>query len=115
MPVWGAWIEDALWFSSSSRSRKALNLRADPRCSVTTDNAYEPVVLEGRVRIVTDDEPIRRLLDALNTKYDAKLPPDFLDPPANATFRVDQQWAFGSLESDFTGTATRWRFRPAST
>jgi PPOX class probable F420-dependent enzyme len=115
MPVWGAWIEDALWFSSSIGSRKTLNLRADPRCSASTDNAFEPVILEGQATVVTDAEPIRRVLDALNAKYDAKLAPDFLNPTENATFRVDPDRAFGSLESDFTGTATRWRFRPAST
>src|SRR5437764_15356807 len=47
MPVWGAWFDDCLWFSSDVGSRKARNLAAEPRCVVTTDNALEPVIVEG--------------------------------------------------------------------
>src|SRR3954470_14425664 len=32
MPVWGVWLEDAVWFSSSLGSRKARNLAGDDRC-----------------------------------------------------------------------------------
>ncbi len=38
MPVWGVWHEDHLWFSSSKGSRKARNLAAEPRCSISTDD-----------------------------------------------------------------------------
>src|ERR1043165_9917552 len=62
MPVWGAWLDDALWFSSSVGSRKTRNLRADPRCSVTTDDAFEPMIVEGHATIVTDAAPVRSLL-----------------------------------------------------
>src|SRR5687767_2835628 len=47
MPVWGAWLDDAVWFSSSPASRRARNLEHDARCVVTTDDALEPVVVEG--------------------------------------------------------------------
>ena len=36
MPVWGVWLDGALWWSSGLRSRKARNLARDPRCTVTT-------------------------------------------------------------------------------
>jgi hypothetical protein len=39
MPVWGVWMDDALWFSSSRGSRKARNLAANAHCTITTDNA----------------------------------------------------------------------------
>jgi Pyridoxamine 5'-phosphate oxidase len=32
MPVWSVWHDDALWFSSSVGSRKAVNLAHDGRC-----------------------------------------------------------------------------------
>src|SRR5436305_14409940 len=54
MPVWGMWDDGVLWFSCSGRSRKTLNLRADPRCTISTDNALEPVVLEGVAEGETD-------------------------------------------------------------
>ncbi len=42
MPVWGVWQDDALWSSSSGRSRKARNLRSDPRCSVAPTTPSRP-------------------------------------------------------------------------
>jgi hypothetical protein len=52
MPVWGVWTDDALWFSSSRGSRKARNLAANAHCAITTDNAYEPVVIEGEAALI---------------------------------------------------------------
>src|SRR2546423_12073503 len=51
MPVWGVWMHDALWFSSSRGSRKTRNLLARPQCAITTDNAYEPVVIDGEAGV----------------------------------------------------------------
>ena len=74
MPVWGMWDDEpgrhgvpgaetsgtetsgaqasgtgaVLWFTCGVRSRKAINLRAEPRCVVTTEDAGDPVVIEGR-------------------------------------------------------------------
>ena len=42
MPVWGVWLDDALWFSSSRASKKARNVTMHQRCSVSTDDAREP-------------------------------------------------------------------------
>src|SRR5690348_15908152 len=35
MPVWAIWRGGALWFSSANGSRKARNLTAQPRCSLS--------------------------------------------------------------------------------
>jgi hypothetical protein len=43
----GIWHEGGLWFSGSRGSRKTRNLPADPRCAIATDNALEPVVIDG--------------------------------------------------------------------
>lgn len=110
MPVWGVWRDEAVWFSSSVRSRKARNLAADPRCVVTTDDPQEPVVVEGTAVVTTDRAAIAAMVAAMNEKYDAGLGVDFFDPAVNATFRVTARWAFGLDEKDFTGSPTRWRF-----
>jgi nitroimidazol reductase NimA-like FMN-containing flavoprotein (pyridoxamine 5'-phosphate oxidase superfamily) len=110
MPVWGLWRDGAVWFSSSVGSRKARNLAADPRCAVTSDNAQEPVVVEGAASRVTDRQVIAAFLSAFNAKYDANLEIDFFDPDVNATFRVEPRWAFALDEKDFSGSPTRWRF-----
>jgi len=110
MPVWGMWDVDCLWFSSSGRSRKTENLRANPRCTIATDNAFEPVVLEGDVEIVTDLDVLRLVLDLENTKYGTDYSMEILDPAVNATFRVRPVRAFALTEDDFTGSPTRWTF-----
>ncbi len=110
MPVWGTWFDTSLWFSSSRRSRKVRNLRHDPRCVVTTDNAIEPVVIEGVAVVVSDLSVIASFLDASNSKYATGYGIDFLDPAVNSTIRVHPLWVFGLDEGDFTGSPTSWRF-----
>jgi PPOX class probable F420-dependent enzyme len=112
MPVWGMWEEDAFWFSSSNGSRKARNLRADSRCTVTTEDGDNPVVLEGTAELVTDREDLVRVLAWENAKYETDYSLDMLDPKENSCFRVRPRWAFGIRHGDFTGSPTRWRFLP---
>jgi PPOX class probable F420-dependent enzyme len=108
MPVWGVWDGEAVWFSSGGRSRKARNLAADPRCVVTTEDANEPVVVEGRAEVVDDRPTIERIADLMSAKYGGGVTADFL--AANATVRVQPSWAFGIAHDDFTGSPTRWVF-----
>jgi PPOX class probable F420-dependent enzyme len=110
MPVWAVWDGGALWFSSSVGSRKARNVAAEPRCSIATDNAWEPVVLEGVARVVTDHDALARYIALENEKYGTDYGVDFLDPAVNATFRVEPSWVFTLTEDDFTGSPTRWVF-----
>jgi PPOX class probable F420-dependent enzyme len=110
MPVWGVWLREALWFSSSVRSRKYRNLAAGPACTVATDDAHHPVVLDGTAAVVTDPPAIAGFLAALNAKYVTEYGPDFLDPAVNAVFRVTPASVFALSDEDFTGTPTRWTF-----
>jgi nitroimidazol reductase NimA-like FMN-containing flavoprotein (pyridoxamine 5'-phosphate oxidase superfamily) len=110
MPVWGVWLDGRLWFSSGLRSRKARNLAADPRCTMTTDDAQNPVVLEGVAARVTDRDGIARFLDAMNARYDAGMTAEFLDPAVNGTYAVRPDRAFAITHEDFTGSPTRWSF-----
>jgi len=110
MPVWGVWDGTALWFSGGGRSRKVRNIARDPRCVVTTDDALDPVVVEGTAAVVTEESSIRRFLELLNIKYAVDYQPDFLDPAVNATVRVAPHTAFAILQADFAGSPTRWTF-----
>jgi hypothetical protein len=112
MPVWGVWWRDALWFSCGLRSRKAQNLAHDERCVITTDDARNPVVVEGTAARVIDPDVIAEFNDAVNAKYETSYSPDFYDPAVNGVFRVEPAWAFGVAEDDFTGSPTRWSFTP---
>jgi PPOX class probable F420-dependent enzyme len=112
MPVWAVWLGDAVWFSSSVRSRKIRNLRANAACTITTEDGRAPVVLDGTAEIVTDPDRIREFLDATNAKYKAKLELSFLDPEVNATVRVTPGEVFALEEARFTQTPTRFRPDP---
>jgi|GEM_PF-404308 PPOX class probable F420-dependent enzyme len=110
MPVWGMWDDAVLWFSSSIGSRKTRNLAANPQCCVTTEDATDPVVLEGTARIVNEPALLQRVVDLMNAKYGTGYDVDFLSPARNATIRVRPRRVFGLRSSDFTGSPTRWIF-----
>jgi PPOX class probable F420-dependent enzyme len=110
MPVWGVWLDGRLWFSSGLRSRKARNLAADPRCTVTTDDARDPLVVEGRAERRADAAAIEAFVAAMNDKYDAGMTTEFQDPAVNGTFAVRPVRAFGLSGDDFVGSPTRWTF-----
>jgi PPOX class probable F420-dependent enzyme len=108
MPVWGVWGEEGLRFSTSPTSRKAHNLSADPRCVVTTDNALEPVVVDGTAELVTDAAAIARYTAESNEKYDVSYDVTFYIE--NALYRVRPSSVFALSEEDFVGSPTRWTF-----
>lgn len=107
-PVWGVWLDDALWFSCGHRSRKARNLTRDPRCSITTDNAYEPVVIDGVAAFRSTLDDARRFTDASNAKYEVDYDVGFY--AANALFAVTQRSVFALDQRDFAGTPTVWTY-----
>jgi hypothetical protein len=115
MPVWGIWHEDAFWFSSSKPSRKSKNLAADPRCVVTTEDADNPVVVEGMAELIAGPDDLATLLALENSKYSTDYGIEMLDPVANSAFRVRPLWAFGLQAGDFTGSPTRWDFEAGRT
>jgi PPOX class probable F420-dependent enzyme len=110
MPVWGMWDDSTFWFSSSARSRKARNLANDPRCMVTTEDATDPVMIEGVARITTEPADLQRVIDLMNAKYATDYGVGFLDPAVNATIAVRPRRVFGLRSADFTGSPTRWVF-----
>ncbi|HXC80051.1 MAG TPA: pyridoxamine 5'-phosphate oxidase family protein [Candidatus Acidoferrum sp.] len=110
MPVWGMWHEGRLWFSSSRLSRKSRNLSADPRCVITTEDAANPLVVEGIAEPITDPHELDILLALENAKYSTDYGIETVDPAHNSCFRMRPIWAFGFQAGDFTGSPTRWDF-----
>jgi general stress protein 26 len=111
MPVWAVWHESSIWFSSSGRSRKTTNLRAEPRCTVATDDPLEPIVLDGIAEAVTDLGVLAVILELENAKYATNYGIELLDPELNTCFRVRPVGAFGLDQADFTGSPTHWDLR----
>ncbi len=110
MPVWAVWDAGYLWFSSSLGSRKARNLDADPRLTMTTDNPLEPVVVDGTAARVLELEARSRFIGLSNAKYGTDYSVDFLDPEVNATYRVTPVSVIGLVEANFTDSPTKWVF-----
>lgn len=103
MPVWGVWHDGRLVFSTGGRSRKARNLAARARCTVTTGDPTEPVIVEGEAEALGSGGAAGRTYAA---KY-GSMPPD---APASPLLAVRPRVVFGMVEGSFTATATRWTF-----
>ena len=71
VPVWGLWVEDALYFSGGPETRWMRNLAQNPAVSVHLDNSDEAIMIEGVVEKLTDPaHPIVPKLDAASkAKY----------------------------------------------
>jgi len=104
MPVWGLWFENAFYFSTGPRSRKARNLAANRRCVVCADDAEQAVIVEGTARVARD----KALLKRLAGPYAAKYKPWKLDPALGPVYAVQPRVVFGLWEQKFQASATRW-------
>lgn len=110
MPVWAVWHEGKLWFSSSNGSRKARNLTEEPRCTMSTEDPLEPVVVSGRARRVTGRHDLEAMVAAENAKYGTDYTIEMVDPASNSVFALSPEWVFALDSKDFTGSPTRFTF-----
>ena len=104
MPLWGLWSDDALYISTASSSRKAVNLYMQPACSISTQRADEAVIVEGRAEEVHDDARLAELLINYTAKYGMGFPSD------SPVFCIRPRTVFGFTEYSLSESATRWRF-----
>ncbi len=107
MPVWGVWLDDAVWFSTHPSSTKGRNLARDPRIVVHLESGDDTVVLEGDVEHPTDDGALEQFVDVYEQKYGHRIEPALRAPSIFVLYpRVAHTW----IEKDFPSTATRWVF-----
>jgi len=107
MPVWGVWIDDALYFSTGNQSRKARNLAANSHCTICCEVDKDQTVLEGLARLVDDSDLRRRFSEAYQTKYDFDM--EGFNEPFYAV-HPSRVFGFTTADGQFTKTATRWVF-----
>jgi nitroimidazol reductase NimA-like FMN-containing flavoprotein (pyridoxamine 5'-phosphate oxidase superfamily) len=124
-PLVAGWLGDGLFFCTGDDERKALNLRENPSCVMTTGcNAFRSgtdIVLEGTAARVADDTTLQRVADALLTKYEWPYRvaggaleevgrPDEGDAGGSAiVFRVEPKKVFAYTRGA-SFSATRYRF-----
>ena len=105
VPVWGLWLDDAVWFSTGRTSAKGRNLARSPACVVHLESGDETVILEGDVEEASGD--LARYADAYDAKYGYRPDPAEEDSVVYVLRpRTAQTWT----ESGFPRNATRWQF-----
>lgn len=102
MPVWGVWVNGAWYCSTGTRSRKAQNLAANPRCVVCNDDAAEAVIMEGLAHRLPDSEIPPQVRADYRAKYGWE--------PEGAVFEVRPRVVFAMPEKEFPAGVTRWTF-----
>lgn len=106
-PLWGAWMDGALYFDGIPTARWARNLAANPAAAVHLESGDDVAILEGVVEdieSVTDADLAGRIIAAWDAKY-GRLHPE---PAARGIFRLRPRAA--RAWTRFPDDATRWRF-----
>jgi hypothetical protein len=106
-PVWGVWVEGALWFDGIPTAAWARNAARNPAASVHLESGDQVVILEGVVEdipAVENSSTASAIVDAWQAKYGRLVP----DPANDGLFRF--KVGRGRGWSSFPGDATRWDF-----
>ena len=108
IPVWGFWLDGALYFGTARSSRKARNLTQNPAISVHLESGDDVVILEGLAREVSPSEKatLKKLDAASRAKY--KMP--LMMTPESVIYSVRPRIVLAWTERDFPNNATRWQF-----
>ncbi|MER6949156.1 PPOX class F420-dependent oxidoreductase [Nonomuraea sp. NPDC000554] len=72
VPVWIGTDGDHVAILTGPRSRKARNLRRDPRVALSltpADNPFQPVIVRGRVVEWIEGDAAWEIVDRISTKY----------------------------------------------
>ena len=108
-PVWGVWMDGALYFSSAGTSAKVINLKKNPMVSMHLESGDEVVIVEGNAVMVKDSGVLKKLATVYADKYPGvHIDQEPLDK--SPVFAFTPKLAYGWSEESFPNTATRWTF-----
>lgn len=107
MPIWCVWVNNAFYFSTGARSRKARNLAANPLCVISVEHSEGSVMVEGTAEITATESVPQEAFTAYKIKYDWEL-----DPKMGPIYVLQPRVIFGfsNVPGEYTGSATRWTF-----
>jgi hypothetical protein len=111
MLVWGIWWQDAFWFTTGPRTRKARNIAARPHVVIATEAADEAVILEGVPEEIEDRLAWKEFAKIYNNKYGGDIEAILVGCEGNV-YRVEPRVAFAQDEhaTNFAESVTRWHF-----
>jgi hypothetical protein len=107
VPVWGLWLDDAVWLATSRESQKARNLAQNRALVVHVESGDETVILEGDAEEARGRAALERLVEPYAAKYDHRMDPG---DEETAWFVLRPRVAHTWRERDFPRSATRWVF-----
>ncbi len=103
-PIWGAWVDDALYFDGIYTARWARNMAANPAITIHLESGTDVVILEGKgEEMIPEPVVAARIVEVWTAKY-ATLIPDAAKGMYRLRPRMVRAW------SRFPHDATRWRF-----
>ncbi len=110
-PVWGAWVDEKLYFDGSPETRRGRNIAQNPRVVVHLESGDQVVILEGQAQIL-QSAPERSLAERVAAVYREKYAEAGYSPEAT-------QWDQGGLMvfeprmamgwTKFPEDVTRWK------
>ena len=108
-PVWGAWVDDTLYFGSDEQSVKARNIRRDNRAVVHLESGDDTVIFEG---LLVEAIVSAEIQEAINNIYIKKyeLHPQLEEDEASLLYRLVPHKVMAWREKDFPASATYWHF-----
>jgi hypothetical protein len=119
--VGALWVDDAFWFETGDRTRKARNVARDPRCTLGVATHEFDLVVEGDAHRVTDPATVAAMaerwaaqgwpcrVDESGRALTAEFSAPSAGPPPWFVYRITPR-AATALATVEPGGATRWRF-----
>ena len=120
--VGALWHAGSGWFQTGERTRKAKNLRRDPRCTISVATKGFDVTVSGEARRVTDPAIVAEIaalwaaggwparLDDSGTGITAPFNAPTLGPPPWFVYEVKPGTATAVGTAEETPGSMRWRF-----
>lgn len=106
-PLWGAWVDDRLYFEGSPSTRWGRNLTANPQASVHLESGSDVVIVEGAIEDA--DAVSEPLAERIGASFAARY--DGYRPQGRGFFILVPRTAFAWTR--FPADATRWSFGAA--
>jgi PPOX class probable F420-dependent enzyme len=114
-PVWGAVVDEVLYFYTEDGTVKARNLERDPRVAVHLESGDDVVIVRGTAELVGRPGAHPELVAAFAAKYtrpdDLQYVPTVTDT-LNQLFAVRPTNALVWLLEDYDGSQRRWTAAP---
>jgi nitroimidazol reductase NimA-like FMN-containing flavoprotein (pyridoxamine 5'-phosphate oxidase superfamily) len=105
MPVWGVWVDGAVYFGTDGASRKARNIQANPAMVIHLELLKEAVILEGEA------ERANAVSKEIDAAYSRKYKMKLSDAPGEMFLvRLQPRVVMAWTEKEFMTSPTRWEF-----